>query len=474
MKLQPAIQESLVALLCYDGDNAAQVEGMLSPRQFDVFYSDIAREAIDYRAKYGEVPGEHTLDLIESLRVQRPQDADKFDAIFDSMLVVKDDINAKYALDQGAVFARTQAVKRSVRNALEALQETRNPEEAVATAEAALGEALNIRSDYADAGGKLSDLDRVLRFLEEDDREPMPTGIEMIDERQLGPRRQAIHTFMAPSGFGKSWWLVHLAKQAHMHSKKVLYVSLEMAETEVWQRIVQSITATTKRKVDVYSMDFTVDERGSLIDMDRRKWADRPSLEDDDIQDVLTKKLKRSQRRGQIIVKNFPTNTLTISQLRAYLDFLEQSQRFIPDLLLVDYGDLLYKDPRTDKRDAIGRNFEDLRGIAVQRNIAVATATQTNRSALTKKVIDADSIAEDYSKVQTSDFVVSYNQTQSERDLGLCRLFQVKGRGDEDKFTVVCSQAYAAGQFLMASIGQAGKAYTDSVGAWQDEDEDDD
>jgi len=99
--------------------------------------------------------------------------------------------------------------------------------------------------------------------------------------------------------------------------------------------------------------------------------GERPNLKDHTIKDQLIKKLGKL-RKPQLIIKEFPTGQLTTRGLQAYLSNLETFYNFVPDLLLLDHADNMYLDPERIRID-IGRTFKDLRGIAVDRYMAMVT-----------------------------------------------------------------------------------------------------
>ena len=110
-----------------------------------------------------------------------------------------------------------------------------------------------------------------------------------------------------------------------------------------------------------------------------------------------------------------------------------------------------YNSSGSEERFAIKRLYERLRGIAVKKNIAIATATQTNKSGASAKLVTEKDSTESYTKIAISDYVLTYSQTLEEHKLGFARLFTDKGRDDAAKFLVLISQAYGVGQFLLSS-----------------------
>ena len=155
--------------------------------------------------------------------------------------------------------------------------------------------------------------------------------------------------------------------------------------------------------------------------------------------------------RGKLLIKEFPTSTLTMGQYNAYLDMLERTEGFVPDLVLIDYPDLMALDTSSLRIDT-GRLFRQLRGVAVARNHALVTVTQGNRSSDSARVVTTSMVAEDWSKIGTADTVLTYSQTSEERELGLARVLVAAARDQQDKYIVLISQSYATGQFCLDSV----------------------
>lgn len=469
MELTGAIQEALLTILCYDESYATIVPALVQPRVFDPFYRDIASKAVDFIEQYRKVPGEHTLDIVEQLQTQNPDSADVYARLYESMEETRDSLNVDYVMAKAKSFARFQRMRAGIAEALEVMQSDEDGESVVAEAEKILSSSLESTHDLFRRGTKLTDPE-AFRFLD-DDYPAFPCGIEEIDKRGLGPARKRLHVFAALPGKGKSWWLVHQAKQALLQGLKVVYVTLELSETEVLQRVMQSFFSVSKRKVRATRPVFETDELGRFTRLESMVVKGRPALSDDGIKGLLEKKISKLRGKDRFIVREFPTGALSVKELSAYLDQLEASEKFIPDILLVDYADIMRVDA-ANYRHALGTVYKDLRGIAVERNIAVATATQMNREALSSKLANEGNVSEDFSKVMTCDTLLTFNQTQDEKELGLARLFVAKGRTDEDKFTVLISQAYSLGQFCLQSARMVSSYWQRLTEADREEDSD--
>jgi len=446
-RLTSAIQEALLALLCFDSETGQVIFNLVPTNCYDAFYRDFATEAVAFRQRFGHAPGEHTLDILETLQQKRSDAAEIYLRIYESMEAIRGEINGEYILSRATEFIRQQRLRSAIIRAVDLLKEPAT--EDLDEAERVLQEAMKSNFDIFDPGLELSDVKRMLRFLDPDSREVFMTGVRQLDDRDLGPARKELHLFMGLMGSGKTWWLINLAKWALLTHQKVVHITLEVSEQILAQRYTQSLFSVSKRKEDFVRQAFEEDELGRFVSMESVEMPDRPSFHDTDIRAVLTEKL--SKVKGKLVIKEFPTGDLTLRQIEGYLDTLEMSKGFIPDLLLVDYPDLMTVDPN-NIRGATSAIFKGLRGLGVKRNIGIAAVTQSNRAGFGTKVITAEHTSEDFSKGMTADVLLTFNQTQQERELGLARLFVAKGRNDRDHFTVLLSQNYGVGQFCLDSV----------------------
>jgi len=452
MDLSTGIQENLVAILCYDDSPGGGkfVAGILQPEDYDPYYRDIVSRAIKYARKYDKVPGEHTIDIIEQLQRNFPDNASIYGQIYEVLNALRDGANKEYVLSQATTFCRYQGMKKGIVEALDALDE--DNVEGVDRAQSILSNSTEQSFAMFDKGTALTETTRSLRFLDEASI-PFLSGISQLDNIRLGPCRKRLHLMVAPSGRGKSWWLVHVAKHCLMQRLKVLYVTLELSEEEVCGRVFQALFSIRKRDQKIVRQLFTKDELGRFTGLREVSVANRPHLEQGNIYRYLVTKIGDvlEGAREPLIVKEFPTKGLTIRELDSFIDSLEGARGFIPDVLIVDYPDLMKTDGEIN-RFSIGALYGGIRGIAVKRNLAGVVVTQTNKGGAKQRNVRETDSAESYEKIATSDVVLTYSQTEAEHGLGLCRVFVDKGRTDVAKIEILVSQAYGIGQFCMDSV----------------------
>ena len=194
-----------------------------------------------------------------------------------------------------------------------------------------------------------------------------------------------------------------------MENRKVLYISLEMSEDKIAQRF-DSVTTLIQQK-NLKGKFTTVTER---LEVFQTKFPD-----------------------SRLIIKEFPTGLATVNSVRSLLVQLKNYEDFVPDIILLDYLELMR--PTREglaEYQAQQRISEELRGLAVENNILLWTATQTNRQGRSVKLITDSELADAYGKIRTCDYAISLNQTEEEFDEGRMRAYVMKSRNGKQRFVV--------------------------------------
>lgn len=459
MDFAVGIQENLIAILAYNEDHARQVRNLVPANLYSKFYRELFEATSEYLDKYDQVPGEHFIDLVERICRLKPKDKDIYLDLSGSVNSLADTANVKFVIERASEFAEYQTLKSGVAQSLEALAiggplgilETRN----------AMQKALDASYETFDPGLKLSDKERFLGFLNADKLECFPTGIPELDRLGLGPTRTRLHILGAPYGRGKSWWLTHLAKHAFAARCRVLYVSLEMKEPEMCERISMAFFGYGKIDEEHEFFKINPDEGGRVLDLEAMaQYA--PNLERSPDQAALAVKVELFQRREAFIIKHWPSGKMSMRMLEAYLDNLAASEGFVPDIIFVDYLGISEIKEAKNKRVELGQLAIDFRGICQARNCAGVSVAQMNRSSLSTEVTDGEQVAEDFSITQHADFFFTYNQTKAEKRLGAARIWVDKGRPSKAGFTILLTQDYGRGQFAVSSARMA-DTYWDTV-----------
>jgi len=200
-----------------------------------------------------------------------------------------------------------------------------------------------------------------------------------------------------------------------MENRKVLYISLEMSEDKIAQRFDSILTLVPNGKIK---------DQQNLV-KDRLK--------------IFQKKFDNSQ----LFIKEFPTGQINVNDIRALLVQLRLHYSFIPEVIIVDYLELLRPNRNIDAEyQAQERIAQELRGLAVEQNCLVWTATQTNRMGRKVPIITDAELGDSYGKIRPADWAISLNQSQEEYDQGRLRAYVVKARDSKQHYLVPVSVNY--------------------------------
>lgn len=314
--------------------------------------------------------------------------------------------NQEYYLDLVEEFAKEQALKEAILKSVEHLKNKKFDciEEEIRAA-FSVNRNVDLGTDY------FSNVKERWDRLNNASLEPkFRTPFETINEAlEGGLAHKEMAMVVAPPGVGKSLFLANQATRAVLDGHNVLYITLEMAEDRVAQRLDSIFTRIQQSKL---------------------------STRVSDIEDRLDTISSQWESRGKLVIKEFPTKRLSITGLRAFLNQLSNYEDFVPDVIVLDYLELMKTEKDMAEYQGQERLAQELRGIASEYNTLVWTATQTNREGRKVNIITDAELADSYGKIRVCDLVFSINQTEQEFDSGQARLYLMKSRNGRARFIV--------------------------------------
>ena len=239
--------------------------------------------------------------------------------------------------------------------------------------------------------------------MSEQSRKCLPTQWDSVNDLMDGGLAGGeLGVIVAPAGIGKSWTLQSLGAHAVAKGKTVIHYTLELNAEYVGLRYDTIVSGQPTGNLQYYK------------------------------EEVLK---KINQLKGNLIIKYYPTRTASVNTITAHLQQCEL-QGIKPDMVIVDYADIMKSTQHfTEKRHQIGHVYEELRGMAGEFDIPIWTASQANRSSLEEDVIGAEKVSEDYSKVMTSDFVMSMSRKVEDKIANTGRFHVIKNRFGPDGIT---------------------------------------
>ena len=272
-----------------------------------------------------------------------------------------------------------------------------------------IDEAMKAGLERAIGHEYIEDIDA--RYLESV-RNTVATGWDVVDDiADGGLGKGELGVMVAPSGIGKSWALVNVGAAAVKAGLNVIHYTLELNEAYVGLRYDAVLSG-----IQAQELKYHIDEVKEIV----------------------------GKLKGKLIVKYYPTKGATVNSLASHIE-KARMQGFDPDLIIVDYADLL-RGHGKEIRHELGNIYEDLRGLAGEYEIPVWTASQANRSALEDDIIGAEKIAESYSKIMTADFVLSLSRKIEDKLANTGRWHVIKNRFGPDGITFPSKMNASNGQ----------------------------
>jgi replicative DNA helicase len=389
-------QEKVVQAMLQDTLFADQMFDVMDYRFLDQEYlQHITQNFFDHKRKFRTFPSPDVLEVMTTRDQEiEPAIANQIRAYLKQIIEKPLNGDGPYIMSSALDFCKKQTMKGAILQAIDKLQESKYDEIATIVRQAlAAGSARDLGHDYMEGFGT-----RATRSI----RKPLQTPWNVLDKCLNGGwERGTIGTFIAPTGAGKSHFLVNSGAAGIEHGYNVLYVSLEMAD---------------------YKIGLRFDSYFSGVEIN-----DIPDHSED------VEKLARSKVKGRLFIKEFPTKSASVQTVRSYIQRLQAIHNFTPDILVLDYADLLRGSRGyNDKRFELEGNYEELRALAQEFNMVVLTADQTNRSGLDMEVVTISQIGESYAKATVCDLIMTVSRTMEDKQNNTGRLFVAKSRLGRD------------------------------------------
>jgi hypothetical protein len=217
---------------------------------------------------------------------------------------------------------------------------------------------------------------------------------------------------------GKSYWMWYTGRRAALMGYKVIHFSLEMTRHQMVRRAWQSFVGEPIKATTITLPEFIETDEG-LWEIHHRK-IKKKGVNLNNIEKEQ-KRYRKELRTGEMKMEIFPSYSTSLSTIKVCLDNLEYYDRFIPDVIVIDYADILLPESRGDYRHQLNSIWAPLRGWAQDRNCLVVTGSQTTRKGL-KKDAEGDDVAEDVRKLAHVTKMISLNQNDEEAQKGIMRI----------------------------------------------------
>jgi len=414
------IETLILRNLMLNEDYTRNVIPHLKTIYFEEPYRAVFNEIVGFVNKYSKLPSADALSI--ELKNNPKIGSDSL-ALIPEISVADGEQTGEWLIEKTEKWCQDRAIYLAIMdsiNIIEGKHDTLNKNSLPEVLSKALSVSFDLRvgHDYVD------DSDNRYEFYHRAE-EHLPFDLKMFNKITKGGLvNKSLNVALAGTGVGKSLFMCHIAAGALTQMKNVLYITMEMAEERIAERI------------DANLMNVPIDQLENLS------------------KDMFDKKMHKLTDKGvgKLIVKEYPTGAASSIHFRALLKELKIKRDFKPDLICIDYLNICASSRMKSLGGAINSYTyvkaiaEELRGMAVEYNVPIVTATQTTRSGFSSSDVGLEDTSESFGLPATADLMFALISTDELEDLNQIMVKQLKNRyndptGKNKKFIIGIDRA---------------------------------
>jgi len=437
--------------------NEEYVRRVLPFLKGDYFHDPCERRLFEniesFIQKYSSSPTTEALNIILSEQDGVSQgEYDNCAKLIDTLTMSKDVANEMdWLIDQTEKFCKDKAVYNALMESIQLLDEKKTKGKSRNAIPEILTKALSVSFDASIGHDFVEDADKRFEFYHRVEQKT-PFDLEFLNKiTNGGVPNKTLNVVLAGTGVGKSLFMCHHAANCLTMNKNVLYITCEMAEERIAERI------------DANLMDIAVDELKTLP------------------KDIYDRKLSKvtAGMTGKLIIKEYPTATANVDHFRHLLDELKLKKNFLPDVVFIDYLNIC-----ASSRFKAGANVnsytyikaiaEELRGLAVQSDFPIFTATQTNRSGFSNTDVELTDTSESFGLPATADLMFAIIATEQLDEAGQIMVKQLKNRYNDPTMHKRFVLGIDRSKMKLFDVDNDDQALFEQMGKKSNEDNDDD
>tara|TARA_A100001015_G_scaffold46607_1_gene51405 strand:- start:2483 stop:3886 length:1404 start_codon:yes stop_codon:yes gene_type:complete len=398
------IEKTTLKNLLYNEDYTRKVLPFLKPEYFEdrserIVFSEI-QKFID---QYNKRPTKETLQI--DIGKRKDLNEDEYKRIVELISTLnKEEIDLDWLVNTTEKFCKDRAVHNAVMDGIHILdgKDKKHTPEAIPEI---LRDALSVSFDRNVGHDYLSDIERRFDFYHKKENR-IPFDLDYFNRvTKGGLPTKTLNVALAGTGVGKTLFMCHQAASALAQNKNVLYITMEMAEERIAERIDANLLNISMEDLHMLNRKLFNDKITSL----------------------------QSKTTGTLIIKEYPTASAGVNHYRALVNELALKRTFKPDLIFVDYINIC-----ASSRFKPGSNVnsytyvkaiaEEMRGLAVELDVPIVTATQTTRSGFVSSDIGLEDTSESFGLPATADFMFALISSEELERAGQMLVKQLKNR----------------------------------------------
>jgi replicative DNA helicase len=363
------------------------------------------KEIKDFVIKYNKAPTYDALQIeVDSLPSLKEDQVKNINSTIDDFRSNTDDTNIDWLVDSTEKFCQEKALYHAIMSSIE-IMNNKNGSLTTGAIPSILSDALAVSFDPNVGHDYLEDFDKRYDYYHRV-LEKIPFDLEFFNKiTKDGLPKKTLNIALAGTGVGKSLFMCHVAASCLNQGKNVLYITLELAEEEVAKRIDANLMNITFEDLMALSKDMYEKKAGMI----------------------------KSKTNGKLIVKEYPTAGASSMHFKALLNELNLKKSFKPDIIFIDYLNICMSSrvkpgSNINSYTYIKSIAEELRGLAVEFEVPVVSATQTTRSGFTSSDVGLEDTSESFGLPATADFMFALISTEELQALGQIMVKQLKNR----------------------------------------------
>ena len=398
------LELTILKNLIHDEDYSRKVIPFIKLEYFDIRAEEIiCQEIIDFIAKYNKSVTTEILDIEvqnrDDLTEQEYKDVHSIIITLD-----KSDINTDWLLDATEKWCRDRAIYLALMSSIKIAdgQDDKKGRDAIPSI---LSDALGVSFDNHVGHDYLEDYEqRYEAYHKKEDL--IPFDLEYFNKiTKGGLPNKTLNIALAGTGVGKSLFMCHVASSVLLQGKNVLYITMEMAEEKIAERI-----------------------DANLLDVNIKDINELPRVM---FENKVTNISKKTQ--GTLIIKEYPTAAAHSGHFQALLNELLLKKSFKPDIVFIDYLNICASSRYSKLGNVNSYSYikaiaEELRGLAVETNVPIVSATQTTRSGFGSSDPDLTDTSESFGLPATADLMFALISTEELEGLNQIMVKQLKNR----------------------------------------------
>ena len=400
------VEQTILRHLIHTDEYSRKAFPFIQPEYFSDRCDKIVFELIsEFITKYNSLPAPEAIRI--SLNERRDLAQSEYDDCVTLIREISDkpeDVDSNWLVETTESFCQRRAVYNAIMESIQIIDGKSKAKTETAIPHI-LSDALSVSFDAHIGHDYIEDADDRYAFYHKVENR-VPFDLEFMNLiTNGGTPNKTLNIIMAGTGVGKSLFLCHHAANCLVQNKNVLYITCEMAEERIAERI------------DANLMDISMDD---LHDLPKQ---------------IYDTKLSRvaSEFTGKLIIKEYPTSTATSNHIRILLEELSMKKKFKPDIVIVDYLNIcasarLKNNGNVNSYNYIKAIAEELRGLAVEYNVPVFSATQVNRSGFASSDFGLEDTSESFGLPATADFMIAMIGTEELDEQNQVLIKQLKNR----------------------------------------------